>query len=155
MSQESESEREQKLPLSDKLNNYSYGFAGAVAGGFIAYYAVDFLYTKHGLYAPILPGCLVGLGCAAATWGRKLLMGLMCAAIAVPAHVFAESKIRLDKNGKVFNSVKDFAGELLEGRHSTVLMFIGIGAVCAFFIGRVGWRRVGETKLVRNRQKQS
>lgn len=147
MADENTNDPEAELTSQDHLRNYGYAVGGALAGAAAAFYAVSYLLKTYGLYAPVLPGVAVGAISAAVTWGKSILRGLICALIALPAHLYTEYKISADKNGEPYTDFLKFVSEM----PGLTYAFIGVGVVCAFWIGKSGWRQPGEHVTRRGR----
>ncbi len=60
-----------------KCVNWSLGLLGAIAGGAAGYLAFLAL-ARLGLYALVLPGALVGIGCGMLSRGKSNLLGVVC-----------------------------------------------------------------------------
>ena len=111
--------------------NYWLGLLGAAAGGAIGYFGFWLLYSQ-GLYAMVLPGAMVGLGCGAASGGKSNVLGAVCAALAVAVSLSAEWTHRpfLADDGLAF-----FLTHLHQLKGVTMLA-ITIGAGIAYWLGR-------------------
>jgi hypothetical protein len=106
------------------------GLLGAAVGGVLGY-VVFFLLVKQGLYAMILPGTLMGMGCAALSGRRSRLLGAACAVAAVVLGIYSEWQFApfvADKSFMFF----------LRNLHRMIplhLLMIVVGAVVAYWIG--------------------
>jgi hypothetical protein len=56
---------------------FALGLLGACVGGLVGFYAFKWLLSQ-GLYALLLPGSLVGLGCWLAGRHKSLVLGVIC-----------------------------------------------------------------------------
>lgn len=73
--------------------NYSKAIAGAIGGAVIGYIGFS-LMMKMGLYALVLPGAMIGLGCGAQSgahsWPLAIFAGLtaLCLTVFIEWHFF-------------------------------------------------------------------
>ena len=61
---------------------------GAVVGGFIGYHGFDWVF-RHGFYAMVLPGGLLGIGAGFAR-NRSVLLALLCGIAAMTLGLYKE-----------------------------------------------------------------
>ncbi len=107
------------------------GLAGAVAGGIVGYFAFAWL-AGQGFYALMLPGALLGLGCATLLRKSSNVAGILCGLAAVPLGVFCEwSAFPFVADG----SLAFFVTHLHDLRPMTMIM-LALGAVFAFWLGK-------------------
>jgi hypothetical protein len=66
------------------------GVGGALAGALIGTVVFTLLVRYVGVYAMAIPGALVGLICGYASGRRSLVLGIVCAVIAVASMILAE-----------------------------------------------------------------
>lgn len=65
------------------------GLAGAIAGGIVAYFAVRWLRGQN-IYAMMLPGLLIGMGCGYAAGGKSHTLAIMAAALSLVCSLLIE-----------------------------------------------------------------
>lgn len=120
------------------------GFAGAVAGGAIGYFAFFWL-VRQGLYALVLPGTLVGLGFGALSGRRSIYDGVFCAVCAAALGLFIEWQFDPFLVDKSFTFFLSHAHEL----RGIKLILIGVSILLAYWFGqgRQGgpWRKSSST----------
>jgi len=75
------------------------GLAGAVAGGILGY-LLFMVIVRHGFYAIVLPGALVGIGCGALSGRKSTGLGIACAILGLAAGIFAEWRFRAVCRGR-------------------------------------------------------
>lgn len=107
------------------------GLLGAIVGGVVGYFVFTWL-AHQGFYALVLPGALLGLGCASLMRVDSSLAGVLCALVAVPLSLFCE--------WCAFPFVADrslgyFVTHMHELRAMTWIMVV-LGAVFAFWLGK-------------------
>ncbi|MCH8830356.1 MAG: hypothetical protein IID45_12335 [Planctomycetes bacterium] len=66
---------------------------GAVVGGFIGYHGCDWI-LRHGFYAMVLPGGLLGFGAGFAK-NRSVLLAALCGIAAIALGLYSEWKLLL------------------------------------------------------------
>ena len=69
--------------------NYVKAIVGIIAGGVLGYIGF-YLLLQLGLYAMILPGAMIGLGCGAQAGARSLVLGVVAGIVAFAFGVFIE-----------------------------------------------------------------
>ena len=114
-----------------KLVNWSLGLLGAIAGGAAGYLAFLAL-ARLGLYALVVPGALVGIGCGMLSRGKSNLLGVVCGLLGALLGVVAE--------WKSFPFVEDgsfwfFVVHLNDLSTATIIM-IAAGGLFAFWFGK-------------------
>lgn len=109
------------------------GLAGAVLGAGLGILAARWISTQ-GFYAPIVPGGGVGLGCGLLARHRSTARGFACAAIGLIAGVISEYVLFRFR----WNPSDEFLDYLMKVYKLPLLtwLFLGLGAVIAFWIGR-------------------
>ncbi len=109
------------------------GVIGALVGGTVGFIVFVWL-ARQGLYALVLPGAMLGLGCAVAMRKSSSLAGILCCLAAVPLGLICEWEIRpfRDDPGLAY-----FLTHLhqLDARNITLIM-IAMGAAFAFWLGK-------------------
>jgi hypothetical protein len=76
---------------SGSVVNALRGLAGAALGGAAGYFLFGWI-LRQGIYAGILPGALLGLGCGVFVQRRNILLAAVCGAAALALGVFTEWK---------------------------------------------------------------
>ncbi|MHC4176210.1 MAG: hypothetical protein ACYSWU_01815 [Planctomycetota bacterium] len=117
----------------DKVKNANYvlGLLGAAGGGAIGYF-VFFLLARQGLYAIVLPGALLGLGCGALSRGKSNLLGVVCGLLGLLLGVFIEWRFA---PFVADNSLWFFVTHL-DDLATIKLVMIALGGLFAFWFGR-------------------
>lgn len=111
--------------------NYPKAIAGAIGGAVIGYIGFS-LMMKMGLYALVLPGAMIGLGCGAQSgahsWPLAIFAGLaaLCLTVFIEWHFFP---FVADE------SFGYFVSNLTDLRTGTQLM-MGAGTFAGFWFGR-------------------
>ena len=75
----------EKVPTT----NWLLGIVGGIVGGAIGYFAF-FLIARQGLYAIVLPGALLGLGCGRLSGIQSNALGVVCGLVALLLGFFTE-----------------------------------------------------------------
>ncbi|TWU30223.1 hypothetical protein [Bythopirellula polymerisocia] len=126
-----------------KFVNWLLGLVGGVIGGVLGYFAF-FLMVRQGLYAMVLPGALLGLGCGLLSGFHSNTLGVLCGVVAVLFGFFIEWQFA------PFSSDDSFA-YFITHVHSLkpmTLVMIAIGGLFGFWFGkgRAGgvWLRRGK-----------
>ena len=65
------------------------GLVGGVVGGIAGYFLFGWL-LRYGLFAPVLPGALAGLGCGLLSRTDSTIRGILCAVLALVMGVVSE-----------------------------------------------------------------
>jgi hypothetical protein len=108
------------------------GFLGAIVGGVIGYLGYRFA-LRYGLYAMILPGGLLGLGCGALAMHRSVWRGVACLVAGLALGLFAEWK-----SFWVNKTLGEFLAAI-PGFDPMTMIMIGVGGLLAFWCGRDDW----------------
>lgn len=109
------------------------GVAGAVGGGIVGYVVFVWL-AGQGLYALVLPGAMLGLGCAILLKRDSNLAGILCGLVALPLGLFCEWKIRPFRDDP---SLVYFVTHLHQLDRPTVTwIMVGLGAAFAYWLGK-------------------
>jgi|SRR5437667_3090447 len=113
---------------------------GAVLGGVLGHYAFRWIYSQ-GFYAPVVPGGLLGLGCAALSGQKSIIRGLLCGVAGIGLGLF--SRWTIDA-GPHADSFQDFAAHFYELSPIT-LALIALGGLIAYWCAQgyfiEFWRR--------------
>ncbi len=117
------------------------GLIGGLIGGVVGYFAFQWL-LGYGLFAPILPGALTGLGCGLLSRTDSTRRGILCA---IEAAVIGAVSYRRLMNPpfETDGTYWDFATKIHKLPPPTLLM-LGFGVVLGFWWGREcslrGWK---------------
>jgi len=107
------------------------GLVGAVAGGALGFYAFGWL-LSHDIYAMVLPGSLVGIGCGLLARRSSWLRGLLCGLGGLALGLFCE--------WHYIPFVKDRSLEFFVTHMHKIpiisLIFIGLGGLVSAWFGR-------------------
>lgn len=120
-----------------KNANWPLGLLGAVAGGAVGYFAF-FLLARQGLYAMVLPGALLGLGCGALSGGKSNVLGVVCGLLGVLLGVFTEWRFAPFAADESFS----FFVTHLKDVRTMALVMIALGGLFAFWFGKGRERRI-------------
>ena len=116
---------------------YLRGVVGAAVGG-AAGYVLFFWLTRQGFYAMVVPGALIGFGCAMASQIRSVGLALFCAVTAAALGIFIEWRFRPLLEDDSFG----FFLQHLERLQTMTLIMIAVGGLVA------GWIGLGRQKSV-------
>ena len=123
--------------------NWLLGLVGGVAGG-VAGYFVFFELVHLGLYALVLPGAAIGLGCGALSRGKSIALGVVCGLFGAGLGIFTEWHFW------PFAADESF-GFFLAHLHQlppVTLVLIGLGALFAFWFGMGRQRIAGHSDAI-------
>lgn len=125
----------------DLIVSIALGLIGAVAGGALGFFLFGWA-LRQGFYAMILPGGLLGIGCALLSWKPSVPRGIACGIAALGLGFFTEwwwyRPFGADRSLSYFLA---HIGQL-DASGITYLM-IGLGALIAVWIGKdAGGRRI-------------
>jgi hypothetical protein len=122
----------------ERIVSHVLGFVGAAAGGALGFFVFGWLLAR-GFYGGLLPGGLLGVGCALASRHPSQARGIVCGVAGLALGLFAESwyrYFRMDPSLPYFFSH-------LQDISSVDWIFLVIGALLAYWIGKdSGYRRV-------------
>ena len=123
------------MPENVNPMNWFLGIAGAIVGGALGYFAF-FLLARQGLYALVLPGALLGLGCGFLSGIKSFALGLACGLAALLLGFFTEWRFApfiADGGLKYFITH-------VHNLKSMTLIMIAVGGLFGFWfgIGRAG-----------------
>jgi hypothetical protein len=107
------------------------GLIGAIVGGYLGYLGFGWFY-RHGYYAMIMPGALLGLGCGLLARHPSTIRGVVCALGALALGFYTEWEyfpFRVDESLPYFLSH-------VHQIQSVGLVMIGVGALIAFWVGK-------------------
>ena len=76
---------------SGSVVNVIRGLVGAALGGVTGYFLFGWI-LRQGLYAGIVPGALLGLGCGVFVQRRNVFLAVVCGIAALALGIFAEWK---------------------------------------------------------------
>lgn len=114
-----------------KTANWPLGLLGAVGGGAVGYFAF-FLLARQGLYAMVLPGALLGLGCGALSGGKSNVLGVVCGLLGVLLGVVTEWRFAPFAADESFS----FFVTHLKDVRTMALVMIALGGLFAFWFGK-------------------
>ena len=114
-----------------KNANWPLGLLGAVGGGAIGYFAF-LLLARQGLYAMVLPGALLGLGCGALSGGKSNVLGVVCGLLGLLLGVFTEWRFA----PFLADDTLWFFVTHLNDLATIKLVMIGLGGLFAFWFGK-------------------
>jgi hypothetical protein len=113
------------------ITNWLFGLGGGIVGGAIGYLAFFWL-AGLGLYALVVPGALIGLGCGAFSGFKSNRLGIACALFALLLGCYSEWRIAPFVRDGSFGYFLAHAHTL----RTRTLMMIVIGGIFAFWFGR-------------------
>ena len=114
-----------------RLISTTLGVIGAVVGGY-AGYKLFFWIANQGLYALVLPGAAIGMGCGLLARHPSVARGIACAVAALGLGLYTEWKFA------PFDADDRFAFLILHFyklKPITQIM-IGLGAALAYYLGK-------------------
>jgi len=106
------------------------GSVGGILGGILGYYAFVWL-GRHGFYAIILPGSLVGMGFGVCSGRRSLAAGIACGVFAVALGIFTEWRWRPWADDQ---SLAFFLSHLHKLSLVTIILIL-VGGAFSFWLG--------------------
>jgi hypothetical protein len=122
------------------LSNWLLGLIGAVAGGAIGY-TLFFLIVRQGLYAMVLPGALLGLGCGLLSGFKSNALGIVGGILALFLGLIIEWQFAPFVRDGSFNYFITHVHNL----RSMTLFLIAVGGFFGYWFGRGreggAWRR--------------
>ena len=131
--QPNKAESNDNLPVKIVL-----GFVGGIVGGVVAFFIFRAL-QGIGLYALVLPGAFVGLGCGFAARHGSVIFSWIALVIGVIATLLTEwaTDRFVHDNGDLY-SLWEYTADLIELRGWFVVGVIALNGVIAFWLGRRG-----------------
>jgi hypothetical protein len=119
-----------------------------VVGGIVGYFLVEWI-SRQGLYAPVLPGALAGLGCGLASRTDSNVRGILCA---IEATILGLITQWLVIYGPAEISFANFQGFLTRLPHQPpiTLLLLALGVFLGFWWGRECTLR---SRLIRSKAK--
>jgi hypothetical protein len=119
--------------MTQKLDvvNLALCLAGGVAGGLLGYLAFVWM-AGQGLYAIVLPGAGIGLGCGALAQRSSLATGLVAGLAALAAGIYAQWRFA----PFVADDSLGFFLQHLGDVQPAMLLMIAFGGLCGFWFGR-------------------
>ena len=105
------------------------GLVGAVIGGTVGFYTVDWLRGQH-LYGLIIPGAFLGLGCSLLAQHPSTIRGIVCGVAALGLGLYTEWSFW------PFNADESLSYFLknVSSLKPVTLLMIGIGAIVAYWV---------------------
>jgi len=111
--------------------NWLLGIVGGIVGGALGYFAF-LLMARQGLYAIVLPGALLGLGCGRLSGIQSNALGVVCGIVALLLGFFTEWRFA------PFVDDGSFAYFIMHVHNlrSVTLIMIAIGGLFGFWFGK-------------------
>jgi hypothetical protein len=118
------------MPENVNPMNWLLGIAGGIVGGALGYFAFFFM-ARQGLYALVLPGALLGLGCGFLSGIQSKTLGIGCGLAALLLGFITEWRFFpfIDDGSFTY-----FITHLHKLRAMTLIM-IAIGGLSGFWFG--------------------
>ena len=114
-----------------RILNWLLGIGGALIGGVAGYFAFFFL-TRFGLYALVLPGTLVGLGCGLLSGMKSNVLGIACGVAALVVGCYTQWQFAtFDAD----DSLQYFVTHITSLPPTTLVM-IALGGLFGFWFGK-------------------
>jgi hypothetical protein len=107
------------------------GVVGGAVGGFLGYHAFKWLILNHGLYAMVLPGALVGIGCGLASGRKAIALGVLSAIGAFLVSVLANWHVLAEPSPTFLEQITT----LVEPHRRMTALLILVGVAIAFYFG--------------------
>ena len=118
-------------PFDSSAPNYGRAIMGLIGGGALG--CIGFYLMRHlGLYAMIVPGAMIGLGCGAQAGGRSIALGVVAAVVSLALGIVIEwyfFPFIADKSLSYF--LQNLSGLTLRAK-----IMIAAGAFAGFWFGR-------------------
>jgi hypothetical protein len=115
-----------------RLLDVFLSLTGAILGGLAGYYVYLWLWRNEGVYALVLPGGMVGIGCELLALSRSRLRGVLCGLSAVVVGLFCEWRIWPFKADESFFYLVTHVHQL---KLLTQILII-LGAIVAYWCGQ-------------------
>jgi hypothetical protein len=118
--------------MVNRLVSTALGVIGGIVGGVFGF-VLFFWIAKQGLYALVLPGASIGLGCGLLARHRSKLLGIACAIAALGLGLYTEWSFdpgQLDDDRFLY-----LVSHCYKLRPITLIM-IGLGAALAYYLGK-------------------
>jgi hypothetical protein len=114
-----------------RLISTTLGVIGGVVGG-VSGFVLFFWIANQGLYALVLPGAAIGLGCGLLARHRSVARGIACAVGALGLGLYTEWKFR----PFVVDDRFPYLVMHFYSLQPITLIMIGLGAALAFYLGK-------------------
>ncbi len=113
------------------ITNWLLGIVAGIIGGALGYFAF-FLMARQGLYAVVLPGALLGLGCGFLSGIKSNALGVACGLLALLLGFFTEWRFApfIDDGSFAY-----FITHVHNLRSMTLIM-IAVGGLFGFWFGK-------------------
>lgn len=116
---------------NDNIANWLLGVIGGVIGGVLGYYTFFFI-ARQGLYAMVVPGALVGLGCGFLSGFKSTTLGMICGISSVLLGFFTEWQFAPFVRDSSFS----YFISRVHSLKPMTLVLIAIGGVFGFWFGK-------------------
>lgn len=111
--------------------NWLRGLVGGLAGGALGYFAF-FLLARQGIYAMVLPGALLGLGCGFLSGIESNVLGIVCGLLAVMLGCFTEWQFApFAADGRLAYFIQN-----VHNLSTATLIMISVGGLCGYWFGK-------------------
>ncbi len=112
------------------------GLVGAILGGVIGYFLFVKL-SEMGLYAFVLPGALIGIGCGWLAKSRSVILMVVCFLLAIAVATFGEWKSHwfVDDQGNNLGLVY-FIQHIHESRNGFAIFAVGLNGIVAAWLSK-------------------
>lgn len=118
------------MAANAKPVNWLMGLVGAAIGGTAGYFGFDWL-LGQGLYAIVLPGALLGMGCGALSGIKSTALGVISGVLALGLGFFCEWKFFPFAKDE---SLQFFLAHVSDLKGATLIL-IGVGTLLGFWFG--------------------
>jgi len=114
-----------------RLISTTLGVIGAVVGGY-AGYKLFFWIANQGLYALVLPGAAIGIGCGLLARHQSVLRGIACAVAALGLGLYTEWKFQ----PFVVDDRFPYLVLHFYNLKPITLIMIGLGTALSYYLGK-------------------
>jgi hypothetical protein len=117
--------------MVNRMISTTLGVIGGVVGG-VSGFALFFWIANQGLYALVLPGAAIGLGCGLLARHPSVPRGIACAVAAIGLGLYTEWKFR----PFVVDDRFPYLVTHFYALQPITLIMIGLGAALAYYLGK-------------------
>ena len=124
------------MPKTSLPVNYLLGVVGATVGGTVGYFVFGWFFPQ-GIYAMVVPGAMLGLGCGFLSGIRSYPLGAGCCIAGLALSIFMQWQfLPFAKDGSLSFLLQHFFSDT----PSVQLLMIALGTFSAFWfgVGRTG-----------------